>query len=54
MLTRLYVEVLLVDSVLADEVWELWVVGMIPDSLAAAAWCTLILRSASEYRGPTI
>ena len=41
MLTRLYVEALLVDSVLADQVWELWDVGMIPDDLVALAWCIL-------------
>ena len=38
MLTRLYVEALLADEDLADQVWELWDVGMIPDGLAAIAW----------------
>ena len=38
MLTRLYVEAILTDSKLADEVWELWHAGLIPDELAAIAW----------------
>ena len=41
MLTRLYVEALLVDESLADQVWELWDVGLISDDLAAMAWCIL-------------
>ncbi len=39
MLARIYVEALLVDSVLADQVWELWHEGVITDGLAAWAWC---------------
>ena len=35
MLTRLYMEVLLVDEDLADQVWELWNAGVITDDLAA-------------------
>ena len=27
MLTEIYIEALLVDPVLADQVWQLWVVG---------------------------
>jgi len=41
MLTRLYVEALLADSRLADQVWELWELwdaGVISDDLAAIAW----------------
>ena len=41
MLTRLYVEALLADPEVADQVWEVWAVGMIPDELAAWAWCIL-------------
>ena len=37
MLLRLYVEALLADKELADQVWGLWDVGMIPDGLAALA-----------------
>jgi len=32
---ELYKEALLVDEQLADQVWELWDVGIIPDDLAA-------------------
>jgi len=38
MLTRLYIEAPLVDSVLADLVWEAWEAGLIPDEKAALAW----------------
>jgi len=35
MLSRLYVEALLVDPGLADEVWQAWNDGLINDRLAA-------------------
>jgi hypothetical protein len=38
MLTEAYVEALLADEELADQVWELWNVGEIPDGLAAMVW----------------
>ena len=38
MFTRLYIEALLADECLADQVWELWNAGLIPDDLAAMAW----------------
>ena len=38
MLTELYIEALLVDEDLADQVWELWNAGLITDDLAAMAW----------------
>ncbi len=41
MLTSIYIEALLVDEELADRVWALWDVGLIPDDLAAQAWCIL-------------
>ena len=41
MLTEIYVEALLVDEDLADQVWELWNVGVIDDELAAIAWMLL-------------
>ncbi len=34
MLTEIYIEALLVDEELADQVWELWSVGVITDELA--------------------
>ena len=35
MLTKMYIEALLVDEELADQVWDLWYVGLISDDLAA-------------------
>ena len=41
MLTEIYVEALLVDEDLADQVWEMWDAGVITDEMAAWAWCIL-------------
>ena len=41
MLSRLYIEALLVDEVLADLVWYMWDAGVIDDELAALAWLML-------------
>ncbi len=38
MLTQVYIEALLVDEGLADQVWESWISGMIDDELASNAW----------------
>ncbi len=38
MLTEIYVEALIVDEDLADQVWELWDNRVISDALAASAW----------------
>ena len=38
MLTEIYVVALLVDEDLADQVWEEWDAGLIPDEVAAWAW----------------
>jgi len=38
MLTRLYIEALLVDPEAADEVWEAWDRGAIDDHVAWVAW----------------
>ncbi len=37
MLTELYVEALLVDEELADQVWELWDAGLVSGVLAVLA-----------------
>ena len=42
MFTEIYIEALLVDLVLADEVWELWNAGIITDADAAWAWSILV------------
>jgi hypothetical protein len=38
MLTETYIEALLVDEDLADQVWGFWVAGIIPDELTGIAW----------------
>ncbi len=41
MLTDIYIEALLVDEVLADQVWEAWHAGEINDLEAWLAWAAL-------------
>jgi hypothetical protein len=38
MLTETCIEALLVDEDLADQVWEAWDTGLIPDIVAALTW----------------
>lgn len=45
MLTRLYVEALLANSELADEVWEPWNAGVIAEDMAAIAWFLLATQT---------
>ena len=49
MLTELYIEALLVDEELADQVWELWDVGVISEELAVIAWLLLASRTAALH-----
>ncbi len=44
MLTRLYIEALLVDEELADQVWEAWDAGEIDDQTAILAWLRVATR----------
>ena len=44
MLCRLYVEALLVDEGLADQVWEAWDKGEIDDQVALLAWWLLAIK----------
>ena len=41
MLTELYIEALLVDEELADQVWEAWDAELISEELAAIAWLVI-------------
>ena len=41
MLTEIYIEALLVDKELADQVWCLWDADVIDDELAAITWLLL-------------
>jgi len=38
MLTEIYIEALLVDEGLADQVWVAWDVGVISDETTCAGW----------------
>jgi len=49
MLTEHYIEALLVDEGLADQVWEAWNAGLIPGEVAAWAWC-ILTQTSSEGR----
>ena len=42
MLTEIYVEALLVDEDLADQVWDAWDKGEIDDRVAWLAWWLLV------------
>jgi len=44
MLTRLYIEALLVDEELADQVWMAWDQGEIDDLGACIAWLRTVSR----------
>ncbi len=50
MFTQTYIEALLVDPDLADEVWTLWDAGAITDEVATIAWL-LIRMSAFTNSG---
>ncbi len=50
MLCRLYIEALLVDEELADQVWEAWTKGEIDDQVALLAWSFIAVhQAAAEY-----
>ena len=38
MLTEIYIETLLVDEELADQVWEEWIAESLTDGAACIAW----------------
>lgn len=50
MLTRLYVEALLADARLADQVWAFWDAGEIDHELARAAWTLLLVQNSRVVR----
>jgi len=41
MLTEIYIEALLVDEELADQVWKAWDVGEIDDQIACMVWALI-------------
>ncbi len=46
MLTDIYIEALLVDEDLADQVWEAWDKGEIDDAIACIAWMMIARKNA--------
>ena len=44
MLTEIYIEALLVNEYLADQVWEAWDKGVIDDQIAWVAWMMIAGR----------
>ncbi len=52
MLTEIYIEALLVDEDLADQVWELWHAGLTSDELACIAWWFVATSCAVERAAP--
>jgi len=45
MLTEIYIETLLVDEDLADQVWEAWDDGVIDDLMAWLVWWWITLNA---------
>ena len=45
MLTEIYIEALLGDEKLADQVWEAWDKGKIDDQVAAWAWWAIVIEN---------
>ncbi len=43
MLTEIYIEALLVDEVLADQVWDVWNAGEATDETACIAWMLIAM-----------
>ncbi len=48
MLTEAYIEALLVDGELADQVWEAWDAGQADDQTASIAWMLIAGAIAAE------
>ena len=44
MLTKIYIEALLVDEEVADQVWEAWGAGEIDDQTAILAWLRVVAQ----------
>ncbi len=48
MLTEIYIEALLIDEELADQVWEAWVAGMVDDETTCLAWKLIAILDQSK------
>jgi len=53
MLTEIYIEALLVDEKLADQVWEAWDKGVIDDCEAYIAWLFVRISGLGNTRQMT-
>ena len=49
MLTRIYIEALLVDEELADQIWEAWDAQILNDGAACIAWTLIAGLPAEQY-----
>ncbi len=47
MLTEIYIEALIVDEELADQVWQAWDAGLINDLTACLSWLVVVGATAS-------
>ncbi len=52
MLTEIYIEALLVDEELADQVWEAWDKGEIDDQLAWLGWWIVYIEGRPLFGEP--
>jgi len=52
MLTELYIEALLVNENLADQVWEAWNKGEINDLIALRVWWRIVVSGTYKLRPP--
>ncbi len=52
MLCEAYIEALLVDEGLADQVWEAWDKGVVNDQIAFLAWWIIFQRPLSTRKQP--
>ncbi len=46
MLTEIYIEALLIDEELADQVWQAWDKGKIDDLMALMMWVRIVWQAA--------
>ncbi len=49
MLTEIYIEALLVDEELADQVWEAWDAGEIDDLIALRVWWWIVVSGTHKF-----
>ena len=50
MLTEIYIEALLVDEELADQVWEVWRRGEVSDLAACSVWLWMAYNGDKEQK----